>query len=142
VKPLRLPGTLDSLEPIGKYVLAAAAEAGLDKVAANHLRLSVDEIATNAVVHGYNEAGRTGDLVVEATLDDTSLAVCLEDTGAEFDPHSVAAPIDMNKPLGERQIGGLGIYLAIEGVDELRYERRGDRNHYTFIVHRPAASVG
>jgi len=52
-----VPGVLDSLSAIGRYVLGAAWAAGLDKRAAYRLRLAVDEIATNAVLHGYQEAG-------------------------------------------------------------------------------------
>ena len=49
MKPLIVPGTLASIRAIGKYVLQAAAEAGLESRAAYRLRLAVDEIATNAV---------------------------------------------------------------------------------------------
>jgi serine/threonine-protein kinase RsbW len=64
--PLTVPGTLKTIRAVGRYVLQAAAEAGLEEQAAYRLRLAVDEIATNAVIHGYQPTGSEGELVVSA----------------------------------------------------------------------------
>ena len=58
MESLTVSGTLDSLKTIAAYVLSAAENAGLEKKPAYKLRLAVDEIATNIIVHGYEEAGR------------------------------------------------------------------------------------
>ncbi|HEY9797793.1 MAG TPA: ATP-binding protein, partial [Leptolyngbyaceae cyanobacterium] len=60
MKNLTVAGTLDSLDAIAKYVMAVAAATGLDKKTSYNLRLAVDEIATNIIIHGYEEAGREG----------------------------------------------------------------------------------
>jgi len=137
---LTVPGVLESLEPVGKYVMAAAAEAGLPRPAAYKLRLAVDEIVTNSIVHGYDEAGTTGEVRLDAEIDDQALRLIVEDTGAPFDPHSIAPPPDLSKPLEERQIGGLGIFLVYESVDEFIYEHNGKHNRNIFIVKRGSAS--
>jgi anti-sigma regulatory factor (Ser/Thr protein kinase) len=134
-----MPGTLDSLEAIGDIVTRAAAAAGLDQKASYRLRLAVDEIATNAIVHGYEETGLQGPITIWSELDDVDLRLILEDGAPAFDPHQAAPPSGMDLPLEERDIGGLGVFLALRGVDELRYERVGDQNRNTFVVHRPAA---
>ena len=67
-----LPGTLDALSPIRDYVKAAAASAGLDHTATYNLLLAVDEIATNVVLHGYEEAGLQGDISIAATHEDNA----------------------------------------------------------------------
>lgn len=134
------PGTLTSLAPIGAFVLEHAAAAGLDRAAAYRLRLAVDEIATNIVLHGYEEAGRSGPIDVSAKLDTARLTIILEDDGEPFDPTSRSLPDDLDAPLEEREIGGLGVFLAIEGVDEFRYERAVNRNRNMFIVKRPSAA--
>jgi anti-sigma regulatory factor (Ser/Thr protein kinase) len=120
--------------------MAAATEAGLDKSSAYRLRLSVDEIATNIIVHGYDEAGRTGDVEVRTEIDDDTLRLYLEDTAVPYDPLQNPPPVGLDSPLEERDIGGLGVYLAIQGVDEFRYEHVGDRNRNIFVMRRPAAS--
>jgi anti-sigma regulatory factor (Ser/Thr protein kinase) len=119
-------------------VTAAAASAGLDKRATYHLRLAVDEIATNIIVHGYAEAGLQGKLELSADVNDRTLTIAIEDTGVTFDPRQVAAP-DTGLPLEQRSIGGLGVYLAIRSVDEFLYERIGDRNRTMFRMHLSSA---
>lgn len=138
MEPLTVDGNLDALGPIGQYVMAAATAAGLEKAIAYRLRLSVDEIVTNTIVHGYEEAGRDGQIRIQATVEPRALTVSVEDTAAPFDPRQAPGPDDMDRPLQERQVGGLGIYLAIQGVDEFRYEQVDGRNRNTFVVKRGA----
>ncbi len=135
---LSVPGTLDSLELVGKYVMEVASEAGLDRKAAYRLRLAVDELATNVVTHGYEEAGLEGTIDLWAEIDDEHLTICMEDTGSPYDPTKTPTPDNLDDPLEERGVGGLGVFLAMRGVDDLRYERIGDHNRITFVVNRVA----
>ena len=137
---LTVPGTLDSLEPIGKYVLAAANEAGLDRRAAYRLRLAVDELATNAIIHGYQESSLNGMIDLWTDIDDKHLTIGMEDSGRPYDPIKTPPPQDLDEPLEDRRLGGLGIYLAKMGVTDLRYERVGNHNRTVFVVSRPPAS--
>jgi anti-sigma regulatory factor (Ser/Thr protein kinase) len=138
VDALVLPGNLDALDPIAQYVLKAAADAGLDQKASYRLRLAVDELATNQVVHGYEESNTSGDLTVRASLDDSALRITLEDTAPAFDPRTRLDPDHINKPLDERPIGGLGIFLVMRSVDEFHYEYVDNRNRYVLTMKRPA----
>jgi anti-sigma regulatory factor (Ser/Thr protein kinase) len=91
------------------------------------------------VVHGYEEAGLQGPIDIWAEIDYADLRIVLEDMATPFDPTSAPEPSGMDLPLEERQIGGLGVFLAIRSVDELIFERVGGRNRNTFVMHRPAA---
>src|ERR1700722_13172578 len=139
------PGTLDALSPIRDYVKAAAEAAGLDHSAAYNLVLAVDEIATNVIVHGYEEAGLKGDISIETARHEDSLAIQLADTGKSYDPHAHPEPDDVGlfKGLGDRPIGGLGIMLAKDGVDDLQYQSTELGNVHRFVVNslRPAEPV-
>ena len=136
MEPLTLPGNLDSLDAIGQYVMQAAVDAGLDKKPAYRLRLAVDEIATNSIVHGYDEAGLTGTLNIRAEMDPAFLKIILEDEGNPFDPRQIPPPAHKDLPIEERPIGGLGVYLTLKGVDEFQYERTGRLNRNIFIMKR------
>ena len=138
---LSVPGTLDSLKAIAQYVLAAAAAAGLDKKASYKLRLAVDEIATNIITYGYQEAGWEGVVDLGADIDEKTVTIYIEDTAPRFDPFEKLALEEsrLDMPLAERPMGGLGVYLAIEGVDKFVYERLKDRNRNVFVVNRVAA---
>jgi len=140
MKPSTVPATLDSLGAIAEYVMAAAASAGLDKRASYRLRLAVDEIATNIIVHGHTKAGLQGALELRADIDDRTLTLAIEDTGIAYDPRQAPVP-DTSLPLEQRPIGGLGVYLAMKSVDEFLYERVGDRNRSTFKMHLSSAPI-
>lgn len=136
MEQLTVPGTLDSLSKISKYVLSAASAAGLDKKASYRLRLAVDEIATNVISYGYEDAKIQGNLDLQAKIDDCSLTILMEDNAAAFDPATkiMLEEESINLPIQQRAIGGLGVYLAIQGVDRFMYERIGDRNRNIFVV--------
>jgi serine/threonine-protein kinase RsbW len=135
MESLTVPGTLDSLSAIGQYILNAAAQAGLEKKASYRLRLAVDEIATNIITHGYDEADLEGVLNLQADISDEALTIIIEDTGATYRLNEVDTD-DLNMPLEQRQIGGLGVYLAMQGVDEFYYENLEGRNQHRFVVNR------
>ena len=132
---LIVSGNLDNLSAIADCVIKVAKEASLDKKTTYKLRLAVDEIATNIIIHGYQEAGKSGDIAITTKLESDKSSIFLEDTGTIFDPTQQPKPKNLNLPLEKRQIGGLGIYLAIQGVDRFVYERIGDRNRTTFIIY-------
>src|ERR1700694_1234763 len=112
-----LAGTLDALAPLRDYVTAAATQAGLDRKATYNLCLAVDEIATNIVMHGYEEAGRTGSLRIASAVERGAPTLIREDRGVPSDPHARPLPdaAELAKPLEQRKAGGLGIFLALKG---------------------------
>lgn len=138
LEPLTLPGKPGYLSQLLDYVTWAAAAFGLDEAAAYRLSLAVDEIATNVVLHGYQGAGIRGDLTIWAEMTGDELRVYLEDVGEPFDPREFPQPEDLDRPLEERREGGLGIFLALWGVDDFVYERAGEANRSMFMMTRPS----
>jgi serine/threonine-protein kinase RsbW len=134
MESLRIPASLDSLKRIRDFVKEAAAAAGLGQHHTYKLTLAIDEIATNIITHGYYEAGRTGDILVHANLGEGEVEITLEDTGIPFNPLTHADPANLDAPLAERDIGGLGVFLAQQNVDEFRYAFENGRNHNIFVM--------
>jgi anti-sigma regulatory factor (Ser/Thr protein kinase) len=138
---LQLKATLEALPAIRAFVVGAAERSGLDRRAAYRLQLAVDEIATNIVVHGQADCGTAGSTIgVDAVSAGPQLTIIVEDDGPRFDPLTREAPSaeDLARPLDDRPMGGLGLFLAIRGVDEFRYERHGQINRNIFVVRVPA----
>jgi anti-sigma regulatory factor (Ser/Thr protein kinase) len=138
VKTATFPGSLDALSPIGAFVLDAAAAAGLGPRAAYRLRLAVDEVVTNIIVHGYTEAGRTGMLELSTRLTQDSLSVEVEDTGEPYDvtAHALPTAEELARPLEERVEGGLGLFLITQSVDSFRHERVDPKNRTLLVMRR------
>jgi serine/threonine-protein kinase RsbW len=139
MEELTLPGKLESLADLRKLVKEAAQAAGLDETATYNLQLAVDEIATNIITHGYDEAGISGSIVFRRELAGGLLRVILEDTGSPFDPRTLELLNTgaLSTPLEDRKVGGLGVHLAFQNVDRFDYERKGDRNVNIFEVKTP-----
>jgi serine/threonine-protein kinase RsbW len=128
----------EALSAIRACVREVSQVAGLDKKATDGLILATDEIATNILNYGYVGNGLQGMLEVKAVLDDNTLTVIFEDTAPPFNP--LARHFDMSQlddPLIDRPIGGLGIKLAKDNVDKFDYTYSNNRNHNIFIVKRP-----
>lgn len=136
MQDLTLVADLDNLKQIRDYVKAAATTAGLDDRAAYNLQLAVDEIATNIITHGYQESGIEGSIILRGEVITEGLRITLEDTGAEFDPTTrIVDESDLSRPLEERSMGGLGIFLALQGVDNFSYKRIKNTNYNVFEMH-------
>ena len=114
---------------LGKVKEAFAGFAGghaLPEETRRSLNIALDELLANELSHGM--AGRDGCLVtIEAELDQERVIVTLTDDGPPFDPFRQAAP-DTTLSVEERPIGGLGLHLVRELMDEVRYQRRDGHN--------------
>ncbi len=128
------PGTVESIDQIRQYIKEISELAGLGKKPSYNLMLAADEIATNIVLYGYEDAGLTGDIEVSYSQSEDELVVVFEDEATPFDPLSRDLPEeeDLMKPLEERAIGGLGIFLTINGVDDFVYEYVDNHNRNIF----------
>jgi sigma-B regulation protein RsbU (phosphoserine phosphatase) len=137
--PLAVPGHVSSLGAIADYVTAAAMEADLDQHAHYHLRLAVDEIATNIILHGYLEHGLEGSIELSARFDERLVSVAIEDTAPAYDPRPALAAGAIREPLEERDVGGLGLLLVSRSVDVFSYERTDGKNRNVVEIRRPPA---
>ncbi|MFD9337066.1 ATP-binding protein [Streptomyces sp. NPDC060028] len=129
---LEVPATLAALGDIASFVLRLAARAGLDKGAAYRIRLAVDELATNIVMHGYR--GGDGRITVRGRSGPGRVQIVIEDAAPAFDPVGGRLPPVPGVPPERRRIGGLGIHLALTSVDEFGYVHRDGRNISTLTV--------
>ena len=98
----------------------------LDKSILPQLDLALEEALTNVIMYAYpeNEKG-----MAELTLEvvDGRIGATLADNGTPFNPlQCEEANLDVS--LEERQIGGLGIHLIKEIMDEVEYVHEEGRN--------------
>lgn len=90
------------------------------------LQVVLDEIIVNITRHGYHgEAGRP--IAVELKLDPGLLTIHVEDEASPFNPLKLPEP-DFTLEVEKRQPGGLGVHLMRKLMDEVSYERAGNRN--------------
>jgi anti-sigma regulatory factor (Ser/Thr protein kinase) len=92
---------------------------------------AVNELATNIIVHGYKN--QPGQIEVKMRQDGDSLVIRLIDQAPEYDPTDAATP-DLTQPLEKRPLGGLGVYLAGESVDEISHASMPDGGNELILV--------
>ena len=63
-------------------------------------------------------------------LEGEILTIQVEDDGKPFDPLE-APPPNLDLPIEDRPIGGLGIYIVRSTVNEIEHRREGGRNILT-----------
>ena len=94
------------------------------------MTLAVEEAASNVIEHGYK--GRGGTLQVLFAVENDDVTIELRDQAKPFKPGKIGRP-DETLPLEERPLGGLGLHLMHELMDEVRYETLPDGNLLTMI---------
>jgi anti-sigma regulatory factor (Ser/Thr protein kinase) len=136
-KSATFTANLDSLSPIRDYQIKIGEASGLGKDRIYKLCLAVDEIATNIINYGYVRSEISdGKIDMTVLIENNSLKIILEDYAIPFNPLEYAVPgeNDLNIPLESRPIGGLGIMLAKENVDQFSYSYYNGRNRNTFCM--------
>ena len=129
------PANLDALDLIGKHILDIAKTAGLPKKKAYKLRLAVDELATNIIDYGYAELPENAEITIKSEVEQGSLKVVMIDRGKPYDPRDRQFDQSvLDLPAAELPIGGLGIFLALESVDEFNYETLESENISTLMI--------
>ena len=117
------------------------AQAFVDELLVNHgcpesvkfeIDLAIEEIFVNIADYAYTPD--VGDVVMKAIMSDDGMKLTLifEDSGTPFDPLKKPDP-DVTLSASERELGGLGIFLVKETMDDMFYEYKEGKNQLTLV---------
>lgn len=123
---ITLSNHLSELERLHQVLGQFGKDQNLPHKVINTMNLALEEIVANVIEHGYKD---TGEHVINicCSVHDGHVMAEVEDDGQPFNPLEFPAP-DVSKPLVDRPLGGLGIYLVRKVMDTLDYSYQGDRN--------------
>ena len=93
--------------------------------------LVLEEIAINIV--NYSHSGKFDVLLAS---DDETVRIEVVDSGDPFNPLTDAPAPDLESDVGDRRVGGLGVHFVKTMMDEVSYDRKGDRNHLLMVARR------
>jgi len=122
----RLKNNLSELETLSRDVDRFGRCHGLSEKSLFEINVALEELFTNIVSYGYPDNAEDW-ISVTLSLENGTLIMCIEDEGIPFNPAEADSP-GLECSLEDRQIGRLGIFLAKHFVDEIAYQRCGDRN--------------
>lgn len=104
------------------------------------MNVALDEMLSNIIKYGYTDDA-IHEIHVRLSVSDRMLVAEIEDDGQPFDP-CAAGPVDVDAPLEERKVGGLGIHIVRTLMAEVGYARVADRNRLVMKMLLEPATKG
>ena len=130
-RELTLPAQTERLPEVLAFVEEQLEEAGCPMKAQMQISVATEEVYVNIASYAYAPGSGMATSRLELTQE-PAVVLTFIDSGVAFNPLEKEDP-NVNLPAEERQIGGLGIFMTKKTMDEVRYERAGDRNVLTLI---------
>jgi len=117
---------LEEIERLGQIVTEFAQRHHWSSHLLFEVNVALEELLTNVISYAY-EDNNEHDIILRLSFTDGEVTAELEDDGRPFNPLEAAEP-DVNTPLEDRPVGGLGIYLARKFMTDMSYKRQEEKN--------------
>ena len=127
---ITVPAKVESLDQVNAFVEERLESVGTDMGRQMEIMLAVEEIFVNIAKYAYR--GTEGEATIIFSFDEETKMAQLEfhDKGIPYDPTSRKAP-DITLEPNKRPIGGLGIHIVRQTMDEVKYNFLGGENILT-----------
>lgn len=90
------------------------------------ITLAIEEALVNVINYAYPK-GTPGEIILSCEIEKEKLTFTLTDSGEPFDP-TKAENVDTSLGIEDRPIGGLGIFLIRQIMDDMVYIRENNNN--------------
>lgn len=121
---------LESLSVFREFISDCCGRHNVPDEAVFDLKLAVDEACTNIIEHGYKGMD-PGSIILSFRIESDRILIQITDFGHIFVPADAPKP-DVEAALIDRPLGGLGLYLIYQTMDNIDYESSEDGNTLTF----------
>jgi serine/threonine-protein kinase RsbW len=121
---------LESLQTFRTFITECCARYDVPSDTVLELKLAVDEACTNVITHGYKGMD-PGSIILAFRIEPDRILVQITDFGHVFEPVEAPRP-DVEAALGDEELGGLGLYLIYQTMDNVDYTASEDGNMLTF----------
>jgi serine phosphatase RsbU (regulator of sigma subunit)/anti-sigma regulatory factor (Ser/Thr protein kinase) len=123
-KKLDINASLENLNKVLEFISEELDKRECPEDIQEKIEVAVEEIFVNIVNYAYTPD--SGNAAIFINVTDT-IVIRFEDTGKPYNPLDNKEP-DLNKPLLERDIGGLGVFLVKKLMDNVEYSRVDNKN--------------
>jgi len=121
---------LESLQKFRDFITACCAQHDIPNETVLDLKLAVDEACTNVIQHGYKGMD-PGSIILAFRIEPGRILVQITDFGHVFEPVAGLKP-DVEAVLEDQELGGLGLFLIYQTMDNIDYQSSEDGNTLTF----------
>lgn len=96
------------------------------------INLILEEYITNLIGYGYHDE-HDHEIAIEISVGEKQIKIIVTDDAGPFDITKVPENTDIDNPVEERKIGGLGIHLIKKFTDQIEYDRIGKLNRLIML---------
>ena len=121
---------LESLQEFRAFITVCCAKFNVPDETVLDLKLAVDEACTNIITHGY-QGMDPGSVILSFRIEPARILVQITDFGHAFEPEETPMP-DVQAALEDRELGGLGLFLIYQTMDNIAYHSSIEGNTLTF----------
>ena len=97
-------------------------------------KVAIDELFGNIARYAYHPVEGPATVRVDVERNPLRIILTFNDHGVPYDPLSTAEP-DTSLPAKQRKIGGLGIFMVRQTMDDITYEYKDGKNILTVMKH-------
>jgi anti-sigma regulatory factor (Ser/Thr protein kinase) len=115
---------VDNLDTVLEFISAELAKTGCPVKTRTQIAVAAEEIFVNIAHYAYKPA--TGMAAVRVSVNG-DIKIEFEDAGHKYNPLDKDDP-DVTAPADEREIGGLGIYMVKNLMDDIEYRYENGKN--------------
>lgn len=125
-KSFQIENQISQLQIAHKALARFGRDWGLEDDVLFDLDLALEEVLTNLISYAYDN--KTHSLIrVNMTRDKGTVIIEVIDTGHPFAPSQVEPP-DLKNQFRTKKLGGLGLHLVNQLMDNVQYERTEEKN--------------
>jgi len=128
-KEIKIKNQVGELEHVAAFIEEIGEELGLDMEMQMNLNLVMEEMVSNVIFYAYPE-GTEATIELKAESDGKELTFVLSDRGREFDP-TLREDLDVETNPADRDLGGMGIYIVKNIMNQVSYQRLEGKNLLT-----------
>jgi serine/threonine-protein kinase RsbW len=128
-KEIRIKNQISELEHVAQFIEEIGEELGLSMELQMNLNLVMEEMVSNIIFYAYPQEV-DAEIELVAKSDGKELTFVLTDQGREFDP-TAKEDADPNVNPAERDIGGMGIFIVKNIMNQVTYQRLEGKNLLT-----------
>jgi anti-sigma regulatory factor (Ser/Thr protein kinase) len=129
LKKIEIKNHQQEVERLAEIIEENENEFGLSPKSIYEINLSLDEIITNIISYAYTDSSEH---IINVTFyrEDSYLKIAIDDDGVPFNPLEAKVP-DLESPIEDCPIGGLGLHLVRKMMDDVSYRHDNNRNILT-----------
>lgn len=117
-----------------RWILKNIEIAVLEKNDLRKIEIASEETLVNIINHAYQ--GRVNGVIqINIAINKEGIELKFFDNGPEFNPIEEKSLTEKNMSLEERSLGGLGLMMIRQYMDDIVYERKGSVNILTLVKH-------